>query len=74
MKLEWIEDEGGDWKLKVDGRYFGMVCPHLDRFRYPVAIWGTDRHECADTVDECKQILMNQARNENEKPRHYPEC
>lgn len=78
MEIDWKLDEDGDWRLYVNGDYFGMVCPHEERFTCPIAVWDGEQHHCADTVDEAKQILVNMAYQsvyENEfDNRQYPVC
>lgn len=77
MEIDWTLDGDGDWRLRIDGRYFGMVCDcENSRFLRPVAVWGSDNHHCADTVDEAKHVLVMMARAEIEEPdvRPYPEC
>jgi hypothetical protein len=69
MDLEWRLDDEGDWKLNsADGRkYFGMVCPHRDKFTRIVAIMDGWLVGQADTVAEAKQILREAARKANAK-------
>jgi len=78
MNFEWKLDSDGDWRLYVDGAYFGMVCPHEEWFVSPVATWGNNQNEVAPTVDEAKCILMNRARQEGYEEefdsRPYPLC
>ena len=60
VDLRWELDDGGDWQLYRNDDYFGMVCPHNERFVCPVAIWD-DWRQGAGSVDEAKVILRNWA-------------
>lgn len=62
MFFVWKVDPEGDFLLKVDGEYFGMVCPHhLPKYALVVRDWG-EYQASFPTVEEARSHLEQVAR------------
>jgi len=61
--IKWKFD-GHDWQLRVNGVYFGMVCPGIgacktSRFIGPSGVFDGERTVDADSVKEAKSLLVS---------------
>lgn len=61
----WREEDGGDWELKVDDAYFGIIRPHRCHRRQCWRIawdWGLKVNYSWTSLDHAKSLLERSAR------------
>ena len=63
MEMHWAVDleHDGDYELKVDGKHFGIVCPHRAGYCKIVWDWG-QKVNIAPTLAEAQRLLERTAR------------
>ena len=67
MNFQWLTDDDGDHLLEVDGRHFGLVCPHHKGHVHAVWDCGFRAFHFA-TLEEAKAALEREVANPGSEP------
>ena len=59
---EWLEENNGDWELRVDGEHFGVICAHRVQCWKVVWGWGLKVNYSRTSLDHAKSLLERSAR------------